>query len=278
MKLGLTVGLNYVGTGSDLAGCLIDAADWEEVLLRRGYVVERLLEKDATAAAILAKLGALVAKLTYGDILVFTYSGHGSWVPDDNGDEPDGRDEIICPWDIQEGIWITDDQIAETFSKKKDGARIIFISDSCHSGTVNRFAASFGMNTEDVAAVGGLVQFESQKDRVRFMPPELFSKKVVVHPTAAPRAPAVKRRRAASHSVLMAGCQDWEFSYDAWFGGRPNGAFTRAAIDSLASGPQTYADWYAAIRTRLPTREHPQTPAIQGRKDQKEWLTLEQGR
>ena len=34
-------------------------------------------------------------------------------------------------------------------------------------------------------------------------------------------------------AVLFSGCQDTEFSYDTSFDGRPNGAFTRVAIDAL---------------------------------------------
>ena len=38
-----------------------------------------------------------------GDSLVFTFSGHGSWLPDDDRDEPDARDEMMCPYDVHEG-------------------------------------------------------------------------------------------------------------------------------------------------------------------------------
>src|SRR3989304_1432528 len=38
-------------------------------------------------------------------------------------------------------------------------------------------------------------------------------------------------------ALLMAGCQDTEYSYDAYFRGRPNGAFTFVALRALAALP-----------------------------------------
>jgi hypothetical protein len=46
-----------------------------------------------------------------GDTLVITYSGHGTWVPDSSGDEPDGRDEALCPHDIATAGPLLDDEI-----------------------------------------------------------------------------------------------------------------------------------------------------------------------
>jgi hypothetical protein len=34
-----------------------------------------------------------------GDTVIIFFSGHGLQIPDDNGDEADGKDEVICPYD-----------------------------------------------------------------------------------------------------------------------------------------------------------------------------------
>ena len=34
------------------------------------------------------------------DSVVFTFAGHGSWLPDRDRDEPDARDEMMCPADV----------------------------------------------------------------------------------------------------------------------------------------------------------------------------------
>jgi hypothetical protein len=64
----------------------------------------------------------------------------------------------------------------------------------------------------------------------------------------------------------MSGCQDAEYSYDANYGGRGNGAFTYTALNTLqALKPgATYTDWFRAIRKALPSREYPQSPNILG--------------
>ena len=88
-KRALCVGINdYPGTGSDLRGCVNDARDWEKELADRGYEVQILLDGAATRAGMVEALTALINEAKEGDCLVFTFSGHGSWQPDDDADEP----------------------------------------------------------------------------------------------------------------------------------------------------------------------------------------------
>lgn len=64
--------------------------------------------------------------------------------------------------------------------------------------------------------------------------------------------------------VLMSGCDDPEYSYDANYNGRPNGAFSRVALDTLiALGVPTYKQWHKAIRGSLPSSTYPQSPQLQ---------------
>ena len=130
------------------------------------------------------------------------------------------------------------------------------LADSCHSGTVSRV---------EPARNG------ARAPRARFMPPAAFMTAV-----AHAKSRAARRSPGGPTALLLAGCQDGELSYDAWFGNRANGAFSRAALDTLAALPEsaTYRDWYKAIRTRLPNREHPQTPNLLGSAAQKAWRVL----
>jgi hypothetical protein len=99
-KKALCVGVNnYPGTRNDLQGCVNDARDWARLLSGTfGFRdVETLLDGQATRSRIKKKLGELISKGRAGDVLVFTYSGHGTHVPDvGEKDEADGRDEAIC--------------------------------------------------------------------------------------------------------------------------------------------------------------------------------------
>src|SRR5512132_1850851 len=100
-KTALCIGINdYPGTGSDLAGCVNDARDWADALTERFFETELMLDAQATGEAIRDGIRRKLGGAQSGDVVVITYSGHGTWVPDDDGDEPDHRDEALCPYDI----------------------------------------------------------------------------------------------------------------------------------------------------------------------------------
>jgi hypothetical protein len=65
-------------------------------------------------------------------------------------------------------------------------------------------------------------------------------------------------------ALLFAGCKDVQFSYDASFGGKPNGAFTFFALQALTKKPKTPRDWMKMITTHLPSSIHPQSPQLYG--------------
>ena len=257
-KRALCVGINdYPGTSSDLSGCVNDANDWAEALKARGYDVRMLLDAQAKLRNMVDALNDLVRNAAEGDSLVFTYSGHGSWLPDENGDEPDGRDEMLCPHDIGNEQYLMDDLLAEIFSHKPKGARLHFISDSCHSGTVAKFAAD---------PLGG----RDRMPKIRLLPPLEFVKDEDLRariPLAvgAPTFSGGEKYPA----LLLAGCKDVEYSYDAVFNNRPNGAMTRAALEALKQNPATPQDWFRVIRTMLPSQQYPQTPQLFGGRNAK---------
>jgi hypothetical protein len=261
-KYAVCVGINnYPGTANDLSGCVNDANDWEGLLKKRGFATTKLLDKAATKKAISAALTNATTKAKSGDLVVFTYSGHGSWQPDDDGDEPDGRDEGWCPYDIGTVGLLTDDEMYEIFSEAKTGVKLMMLSDSCHSGSVAKMAPPHP----------GAVHIS----RVRFMPPERFlpkSKLKVAEQIAGVKSGISKPHRA----LLISGCKDTEYSYDANFDNRPNGAFSYFALKALSklTAKATYVDWHKAIRKELPSQSHPQTPILFGSASQKKWSVL----
>ena len=268
MKRSLHIGINdYPGTGSDLKGCVNDAHDWKEALLARGFNEQQMmLDGQAIKQNMIDALVGIVAKTSASDISVITYSGHGTWVPDYDGDEADGRDEALCPWDIgTTGAVLTDDELFEIFGSRKYSARIIFISDSCHSGSVAR-ASSFVPNVTDD---------DWKFQRTRFLAPEFHLTDDLL-----PVARRVEKTRVKSKiraaTVLLSGCQDHEYSYDAWFNQRPNGAFTYVALKMLemAKEGDNYYDLYKKVRDYLPHVYYPQTPQLHCARYQREWKIL----
>jgi len=92
----------------------------------------------------MAKLPAMVDGAVAGkhDYLVFSFSSHGTQVPDAGGDEPDNADEAFCPYDLQQNgdHWhpdhiITDDELNTLFAAISEQVTLEVFPDTCHSGT-----------------------------------------------------------------------------------------------------------------------------------------------
>ncbi len=269
MKRSLHIGINdYPGTGNDLSGCVNDANDWEATLAGRGFETTSLLDAQATKIQMVEAITRLVESTGRDDIGVITYSGHGTWVPDEDSDEADGRDEALCPHDINHGQILTDDELYDIFTERKRGARIIFISDSCHSGSVSK-ASTFNFESRERSI---------QTPRIRFLAPEVYlkdDKKGMARTLRVENKKPNGKIRAAS--LLLSGCKDDEYSYDAWFNGRANGAFTYVALQTLKNLPDepSYKKWHKAIRKRLPHVQYPQTPQLNGSwRQKKKWVVF----
>ena len=261
----LCIGINnYPGTHMDLQGCVNDANDWAATLTERGFAVTKLLDAQATKAAMIAGMSDLIGKAAKDDSLIITFSGHGTYQPDTDGDEADGLDEALCPYDLQTlGQALTDDEIKGLFATRKAGVRIVLISDSCHSGTVTRAAAA-----------------EKDADtRPRFMPmgnwlPDKLLPKTRAGTLATTIAsplgvsPFLAGYSRLLGDLLLSGCKEGpnNFSYDAKINGRYNGAFTYYALKALKTlkADATYADWHKAFVKYLPSASYPQSPQIVG--------------
>jgi hypothetical protein len=150
-KKALIVGINnYQNPRNNLRGCVNDALGWSNILttkfgFKSGSSVRMLLDDRATTANIIGRLHWLVDGAKAGDQLVFTFSGHGSQIVNTKYDrddyEPDGLDEIICPYDINwDKNYISDDFLNKLFRLVPKGVELLVISDSCHSGTLLREA------------------------------------------------------------------------------------------------------------------------------------------
>ena len=255
MKTALCIGINnYPGTDMDLSGCVNDAKDWAKALKARGFITTIMLDAKATGDAMRLALTKMVTNTQKDDTIVVQFSGHGTYIPDTNGDEPDGRDEALVPYDIMTNGPLIDDEIYSIFRKKKTGSKVIFISDSCHSGTVLRaFATDFSLGVR------------------KFMPPAKFLSKATIKKIPKDFENISEDdfgfRDVAGILLLFAGCQDVEYSMDASFGDRPNGAFSYFAIKALKDmlPDSTYSDWFKRIKTYLPSNDYQQTPNLYGK-------------
>ena len=133
-KKALLVGLNYEGTSAALKGCINDAKNFKNILVKQwGYQdVTLLTDKQLTRRKnVLQALQDFLAQPQ--DIMVWHYSGHGTQRRDTDGDEPDGKDEVLY---TKYGVMMADDDINAAVAKLPACKKLVVIIDACHSGSI----------------------------------------------------------------------------------------------------------------------------------------------
>lgn len=137
-KIAICIGILYLKTSLELAKCVEDAQRMRDVLTQRGYIVIMMTEEKSTPLNlqptrenIIAQLNAITAREIF-----ISYSGHGSQSVNRDGTEYDGLDETIIPMDFPRNRQMITDNILLAILRSKRNARIMFFSDSCHSGTL----------------------------------------------------------------------------------------------------------------------------------------------
>lgn len=266
-KRALCVGINdYPVDGADLNGCVNDANDWATLLTEHYDFttsdVRVMTDAEATKANIISGLGDLLAGAGEGDVLVFTNSSHGSYVPDESSDEADSYDEILCPHNIDTEM-VRDDELREMFAELPAGVNLTVISDSCHSGSVTRVALS------DI--VPG---FRSEDDRrVRFLNPALVREmRILQNPIEAKPRRKETYPESEMKEILLTGCTDKEVSYDANIEGAYHGAMTYHALKAIreANYQITYADLASRANALLEEAGYHQHPQLEGQDERKQ--------
>jgi hypothetical protein len=143
----LVVGVEKYGDSRvpETPGCVLDATQTAKFLETRygfaGTAIKVLTNEQATAANIEQEFRQWLIEGTQpGDRVFFLYAGHGSQLPDDNGDEQDGLDETIAPYDVnpETGSGEIRDDVFDEMIALLSGRRAVLVFDSCHSGTISR--------------------------------------------------------------------------------------------------------------------------------------------
>jgi hypothetical protein len=93
--------------------------------------------ESPTKANIFAAMTWLVEGASAGDSCFFFFAGHGHHIPDVNGDEISGMDQVLYPVDLTSAGCILDDHIYERLVRGvPPGVRLTAVVDACKSGTV----------------------------------------------------------------------------------------------------------------------------------------------
>lgn len=128
-----------------------DVALISRALSAQGFCITKLTDRRATAAQIRKAFSRLASQTKEGDMVYIHFSGHGQPVEDSDGDEADGWDEAIVPYDAGQrfvagvyegGCHITDDELNDCVSaiRRRAGRKgfVYVVIDACHAGGASR--------------------------------------------------------------------------------------------------------------------------------------------
>jgi hypothetical protein len=237
-KKALLIGINYIGTSSQLNGCINDINSLKNILTTKyGFksdaetikmITDETVQKP-TRDNILAAFKQLLESGAEGDLLFFAYSGHGSNTIDSNRDEvAGGRDEMLISSDLK---GIVDDELKaliQTYLKKN--VTLFALFDCCFSGTVLDLKYqyldsldndNFTVNTNEVETNGNV--------------------------------------------IMISGCNDNQTSADAYINAKYQGAMTWALLSSLnatQTKPLSWRNLLTQMRDTLKTSQFEQLPQL----------------
>jgi uncharacterized caspase-like protein len=291
-KKALFVGINKYPGENELHGCVPDVTEVRDLLVQKhGYSSDEihfLTDQKATRAGIIGGLRWLADGATENDTRLFYYSGHGTWVHDQNGDEPDGRDECLVPVDYfatEEPL--TDDALhAEYKGMISKKVHLLLVSDSCHSGSVikdpapgsrPRFvkpkniefalagAARRHAEVKAEAEREALLTKASQELAGQNLSAEAIKERMDELVQKALRTTQRKYRQdtITGSGILLAGCQDDQTSEERPFGNKVHGALTYYLLDALKAGVPTYTALLKALSDKLRDNHFAQVPNLQ---------------
>lgn len=248
----LVVGIDRYEHITPLHGAVNDARDIAAALRESGASeVHLLVDGDATRSAVLGTLEALIDKAESGDHLFFTYAGHGGQEKEARpGSEADGLDETFMlagfdPDGPGAAERIRDDDIAVLLQKARH-LSVIFVADSCHSGTMTR-----GFDKRSV-------------------PPSVrFADYGPIEDDPLPPPPPVAEPEGDENLLFFAAVREFELAPEIEIDGQQRGALSwsfargiRGAADSDGDGAVSKGELERFVRVevkqRLQGRQHPQ--------------------
>ena len=229
-KKALLIGINYTGTQNELYGCINDVNCIKERICKQGFtenninIITDLTSKKATRANILTEFKNLLVNSRAGDFLFFTYSGHGSYTLDRNGDEKDGYDEMIVSCDLQ---GILDDEFKSLIQTNlKTDVTLFAMFDSCFSGSVLDLKYQYLDS----------LNYEKYTENSKVL-------------------------ETNGNVFMISGCTDEQTSADAFINGKANGAMTWSLLEGLKQNSMcTWRELIKVMRDLLKQSKYTQIP------------------
>jgi len=238
-KKALLIGINYIGTSSQLNGCINDVNSLKTTLTTKyGFsadadmikiITDETVQKP-TRVNILAAFKQLLESGVEGDLLFFAFSGHGSSTFDANRDEvAGGKDEMIITSDSK---GIVDDELKALIqSYLKKNVTLFALFDCCFSGTVLDLKYQY------------LDSLDNDNSTVNSNEAETIG-----------------------NVIMISGCNDNQTSADAYINAKYQGAMTWAFLSTLSESPaKQQLSWRSLLtqmRDKLKTSKYEQLPQL----------------
>lgn len=227
--------VHYQGWAGYLQGCENDARDMAKIARSAGLHTQLMLTAQCTRAALIQAWERAINTARAGDLLLFTYSGHGGQIPSDDHDEIDGLDETMCLYDAE---WL-DNETQVMLQRIPNGVRTLLIFDKCHAGTddklVNRGASPKAMPTQ--------------------MSRRVYNAHQNFYRTIAAQIKAIVSRPLAATVLTLGASQDSQVAAD----GTDNGLFTASLKAAWSHGAfrGNYQDFYQTTKELMPAVQQP---------------------
>ncbi len=172
-----------------------------------------------------------------GEKAYFYFSGHGSQIPDTNGDETDDKkDETLCLYnwyEVKDNMLygaITDDIISIMLNKIQAKETYIII-DSCHSGTMYKSLESDGIQTRYIPPVNADISTNQ------------LSQLLQQRGLNTSQSKDIPQQRSGKMYAVLSACQDDESAV-----GNPEGGFfTRGLLHGIQKAIREGADTKSLI-------------------------------
>jgi hypothetical protein len=234
VKKALMIGINYTGTDSQLNGCINDIHNVSSLLISKyafkpeniTKITDETTDKP-TRNVILSSFETFLKSGNEGDLLFFSYSGHGSTTIDFNNNEKTGNDEMIISIDSK---GILDDELKSLIQQHlKKNVTLFALFDCCFSGTVLDLKYQY------------LDSLENNTSTVNKNETETYG-----------------------NVIMISGCTDIQTSADAYLNKKYQGAMTWSFLSALSvpSPSLTWRDLLIKMRDQLKSSAFDQLPQL----------------
>lgn len=266
-KVAMLFGINrcdprvYQGDSLPLKGCVNDMRNLRQLLTSNGYgKIYLFTDKTATVSNFLKTFGEVAGKAKPGDSIFLGMSRHGMSlganvldVKDDletKAQNPDGEvyegDQAAV---MHDGL-IVDDCFFRLFKLLPEGVNLTYWNDSCHSATQYRVSVSPLAPEKYQKARAVSSEYVPAKDRIL----DLKQLDRLIPKTDGPLKCSL---------LSLAGCQDHEYSADAYIGTTYQGAFTAYMIQALKTSPTLSAsETVSKAKSYLKMYQYDQNPQL----------------